>query len=272
MIWLISLLASDYFPMSEGHAWSYKQKLTVKGKTTERTHTVFASGRTRDGVVVDGWGGARQAVLRIGEDGVRIVEMGSDLQKEPVLFLKLPFKIGNTWDATIKMEGAERTLTLEVEAEEDVSVPAGKFKSFKIKVTCKDLPDFTAEMWYARDFGEVKSRQVHPEGELLSELDKFEKGQIRYRCAQCRQLSVEQKECCGARTERASFIRDAKACRCDLVKGKGACKCLHCSGASSEARCYCGTGGCECKEPCKCAHCTGQDGADDGLGNCRCKK
>lgn len=271
MIWLVALLASDYFPMSEGHAWSYKQKVTLKGKTTERTHAVFASGRTNDGFVVEGWGGAGQAVIQVGEDGVRIFEMDSEAQKSPVLFLKFPFKVGEKWDAALKIAGVERTLSLEIAAEEEVSVPAGKFKAFKVKVTCKDLPDFVAEMWYARDFGEVKSRQANPEGEIVSELEKFEKGQIRYRCAKCDKREFEQKECCGARMERAAFARDAKACRCEFVKGKGACKCLHCSGTTG-SKCYCDTGGCECKDACKCAHCMGQDGGVDGLGNCRCKK
>jgi hypothetical protein len=137
------------------------------------------------------------------------------------------------------------------------------------------MPDFKAELWYARDFGEVKSRQTYPDGELVSELEKFEKGQVRYRCATCQKQEFEQKECCGARMERAVFVRDAKACRCDLVKGKGVCKCFHCQGTVKDARCYCDTGGCECgkdKGGCGCGHCMGKDGADDGLGNCRCKK
>ncbi|GEM_PF-3973578 len=63
------------------------------------------------------------------------------------------------------------------------------------------------------------------------------------------------------------YVRDSEGCRCP----KG-CACNHCSG-EKDAKCYCGTGGCECakkKGKCECKHCTGAPGGDDGKGGCTC--
>ncbi|MCI0341718.1 MAG: hypothetical protein L0216_11325 [Planctomycetales bacterium] len=69
----------------------------------------------------------------------------------------------------------------------------------------------------------------------------------------------------------ARYVRESAGCRCaEMMGGPGKCQCNHCAGEPG-AKCYCGTGGCECggKMPkCKCGHCTGRAGGDDGKGNC----
>ncbi len=274
---LFWILSTEYFPLSEGHAWSYKQTVTLKGKTTDKTAHVFVVGRStvgkNEGFVVQGWGGADRAVLQVSEEGVRVLQMESNDQ-ESLYFLKFPLKVGATWEGKLKAGEQIKAMNFEVAGEEEITVPAGKFKAFRVKLTSKESPDHVGEIWYARDFGEVRSKYTMPDGEVVSELEKFEKGQIHYRCAKCAKTSLEQIECCGARMERAPFAREAKACRCGLVHGKGVCKCLHCSG-EKDAKCYCDTGGCECGKKlsgCTCAHCKGQDGAEDGQGGCRCPK
>lgn len=71
----------------------------------------------------------------------------------------------------------------------------------------------------------------------------------------------------------SGYVRPSEGCKCaQMMGGEGKCKCNHCAGETG-AKCYCGTGGCQCgaKMPvCQCAHCTGVEGADDGQGNCLC--
>jgi hypothetical protein len=276
-ILLALLLQADYAPLAEGCAWSYRQTTTLRGKKTESRRAVFVSGRAKvgdaEGFVVEGWSGAARAVLALSDDGLRVLRMDAEEQPDRPLFLKFPLKVGERWEAKIKTGERVRTARFEIAAEEEVKVPAGAFKAFKIVMSSEELPDLKFESWFARDFGQIKSRVTRPDGEGVDELEKFEKGRVRYRCAACSKESLEQIGCCGAPMERAAYVREARPCRCDLVHGKGKCKCPHCAAGAS--KCYCQTGGCECglkRAACSCAHCRGCDGGEDGQGGCACGK
>lgn len=266
-------LQPEFFPAKEGHTWEYRETVTVEGKKSTASRTVLVTGRAEAGgiecLVIHGWGGSETAAVLVDAEGLKIVSMNGTIQKAPVAFLRFPLEPRNRWTAELNLGDESRSFSIEVLPKETVEVPAGKFEAFPVEVRSDEL---TARIWLAADVGEVRSRYVSGRTEIVAELERFEKRVRRFQCVTCGKLSDEQKACCGARPPLARFVRPAKVCRCELLHGKGKCRCLHCKGENG-ALCYCGTGGCRCgtsKDACACSHCVGSDGGDDGKDGCGC--
>ena len=77
-------------------------------------------------------------------------------KKDPTLLLEFPLKAGKKWET----EDEFRKSTLTVTGEEEVEVPAGKFKAWKIKgvyTTKKDVKQTSESiLWYAKGVGIVR--------------------------------------------------------------------------------------------------------------------
>jgi hypothetical protein len=90
-----------------------------------------------------------QLVLRwrivVHENGIHRLKIGDRRSCKPHWVLKLPARVGDTWEADFG--------TARVGALEKVEVPAGTFDAVRIDWT---LPDEVASFWYAPDVGPVK--------------------------------------------------------------------------------------------------------------------
>ncbi|MBI2900373.1 MAG: hypothetical protein HYY17_09315 [Planctomycetes bacterium] len=173
----------EYFPLQEGHSWTYTgtfngrdlkivQKVTKKEKVGDVECFVLmttpSSNKEGEHVVVTKTGVWRHRYR--GEDLV-----------PPVEFLRFPVKAGHKWDTkyTSKLGGGETEVkgSFEVVAEEDLEVPAGRFKAFKVAVDMK-IGDQSSKsaIWFAKDVGIVQQSFTLPAGEVVVKLAKFEKG------------------------------------------------------------------------------------------------
>ncbi|HEX7901620.1 MAG TPA: hypothetical protein VF950_27930 [Planctomycetota bacterium] len=129
---LLLAVQDPHYPLAEGHAWTY---LGSDGKEYVRKVAAFDPAtkqyRIEDPLMKEGFS--------IDGDGLK--------HRGKTLWIQLPPKKGAAWeDAKEKVSGA-------VEGEEEIEVPAGKFKTFRVKVT---TPAFALTLWLAKDVGEAK--------------------------------------------------------------------------------------------------------------------
>jgi hypothetical protein len=91
-----------------------------------------------------------RGVTKVVADGVPL--------RTPVCHLRLPLKPGETWDTDDQFVGQVLycRATFTAEAEEEVEVPAGRFRAVRVRVASGQGLGETTH-WYARGVGVVKS-------------------------------------------------------------------------------------------------------------------
>jgi hypothetical protein len=96
--------------------------------------------------------------FEVSDRGVtRVVAYGLPF-RTPVCHLRLPFKPGETWDTDDQLVGqvVYCRAKFTAEAEEEVEVPAGKFRAVRVRVASGQGLGETTH-WYARGVGVVRS-------------------------------------------------------------------------------------------------------------------
>lgn len=145
-----------YFPVVEG-AKRVMQRKDGKGSDTTETVTkvevkdgVYKVTAERKGVGPGGMGSAT-VVREVSGKGVYVV----DADKEGYPLIKLPAKEGDKWE--VKQGG--RTWTYMAGKEEEVEVPAGKFKALRVEseADASRKPALKDTHWYTPGVGYVKS-------------------------------------------------------------------------------------------------------------------
>jgi hypothetical protein len=156
--------APDYYPAVVGTVWVYdmdngngqqvRRISDVEEKDGARVVSIEERGTT-------GWFRMERAI--VSTSGVRIVEFGG-FPVEPYYSLKYPLKAGDTWDYERPSLGGVRGCsgTVTVLGEEEVKVPAGKFKAVKLERVIKTeggeklaKPE-KITVWFAEGVGRVK--------------------------------------------------------------------------------------------------------------------
>lgn len=183
---LAAALAQDYFPLAEGHTWTYQ--VTGRGNTEETVKKVSGKEKVgdRDCFVIEDSGFAgdmQKMIMAADKEGVWVRRMRREL-KDPWLWLKLPLAKGNTWSSTIASPNSDRVATLEFAAgdEEEIKVPAGTYKARRVTMKGSEKKaSIEVVMWFAPDVGEVRrSLKIIDGGKVEDEstyqLLKFEKG------------------------------------------------------------------------------------------------
>ncbi len=170
---------TTYLPLKVGYKWTFK--IDLGGQAVDVSQKV---------VKVEKKDGREVATLETEVGGQTLAEqMASDERgvfrysfqgvpvDPPIQALKLPFKKGETWEAKFSVQGQEFKSTMKSEAEEEVTVPAGKYKAVIVS-SQMDLgaQQITVKSWFAPNVGIVK--QVFDLGGAsgTSELVKFETG------------------------------------------------------------------------------------------------
>ena len=143
----------DYFPLKEGTVWTYE---TVSGR-----------GFVKRVLGTDRVGEAACTLVQLGEtekhwltaqkDGVRVHRSKGMTYDTPLLLFKFPLKAGDRWDGEAgSSEGAYR-YDFSNGGEEDVEVPAGKFRAYRIDWTMtRGETRVRGKTWLARGVGSVK--------------------------------------------------------------------------------------------------------------------
>lgn len=173
-----------YYPTVEGT--KYVMRRTVGKETIETTHTVTKAEK-KDGVHTvtvsqDVGGQNREFKYEVSAKGVFALPREGE-KGEPRAVFKLPAKEGETWTTERAGPGGgfPLTTTYTVGKEEEVTVPAGKFKATSVSTTF-DLNGTTykSTLWYAAGVGVVKSVSETKNGrEQVTELKEFTPGKAK---------------------------------------------------------------------------------------------
>jgi len=166
----------SYFPMDVGATWHYSApdgKVALKITAHEKMGDLKCAKMETS---VDGNVIGNQHIASTAEGLVRVAYNGQKIEK-PILFLKLPPKAGESWNIDTKITG-QTTETIKgkfVAGEEEIEVPAGKFKT----VTSTGEFEINGQpakfaYWFAEKVGIVKLTIDSGSTHLNLELQKYE--------------------------------------------------------------------------------------------------
>lgn len=154
-----------YYPTRVGDRWVTETK--YPDSTAEVTEVVTAVETKDDGLVVsiarevDGRASPDVSQVKVSDKGVfRLSQLGTAYDA-PYCVLRLPLKPGAAWAAEVKRGGATSSeFKYTAVKEEDIEVPAGKFRAFRIDVAIdrpgRPVEPVRASLWYAPRVGVVK--------------------------------------------------------------------------------------------------------------------
>ena len=168
----VSARADPLLPTGEGTTWEYDATETLTGAApVNSVVTVRASKQLLDGkevakletlsnkvvsktelVSVDEKGVA--CLARSGKDG-KIAKLNPP---EPII--AAPLKVGAAWEAEGEAAGMKMHQRFTVLAEENVTVPAGKFRAFHLQCKDSSLMSITLDRWFVPGTGFVKETTV----------------------------------------------------------------------------------------------------------------
>ena len=160
--------AAAYYPTVVGDRWVTETKSQTA--TVENTEVVTAV-EAKDGETivsvgreVDGQVGPGVSQLRITDKGHFRMATAGRVYDKPYCILQLPLKPGAAWASEATRDGATTTkFRYQVAKEEDVEVPAGKFRAFRIDVEAETGSGARrSALWYAPRVGVVRYENFDP--------------------------------------------------------------------------------------------------------------
>ncbi len=169
------LVESPYYPSKVGTTWTYElndKELVSKITAHEEMHDILC-------IKVESTVAGKTVAtehISIAAEGVSRVAFGSNHPDKPLLFLKLPVKIGERWKVDVKV-GLETVVGEFTTSEEKVKVPSGTYDAIKVDGEFQlNGVDTQFTYWFAKDVGVVKQYIKMPTAEITSELKKFDPG------------------------------------------------------------------------------------------------
>jgi hypothetical protein len=149
---------AEWFPLKDDHRWTYE---TGDGKESVKADMGESKVGDKTGRSLSGFGQwevfAEAAVVAVTKEGVTVLRLGK--AKPDLLWVKFPLKAGDTWTSKGNFGDVMVEFTFATAAEEEIEVPAGKYKAFKVTATFADEEGTKGELvtWYAKGVGEVRS-------------------------------------------------------------------------------------------------------------------
>jgi hypothetical protein len=168
----------NYYPVDVGNTWHYR--VTAKGNITN------VSTRISKHETINGEALARLDTLNVlftehlaqTEKGVFRHRLNGSQVSPPFHLLLYPPNVGAKWQGefTSELEKGKFGYSGEIQKEEIVEVPAGRFKALRvsIKVDQNGRPMGQFTYWFAKDVGFVKQSLNILDATILMELEKFE--------------------------------------------------------------------------------------------------
>jgi hypothetical protein len=166
-----------YFPTRTGDTWVYE--LRTPTATAEMTEAITRVDE-KDGELVVSISRTYQSEtvpvsrVAVSDKGVRRLSAGGRDLREPYWIVKLPVKAGDSWSVDQSPPPGVRT-TYTVHGEEEVEVPAGKFKAIRVDSVTggSDGKGFKGSFWYAPALGLVRSVTPVADGDRVQSLKTF---------------------------------------------------------------------------------------------------
>jgi hypothetical protein len=171
----------NYYPLEIGNTWHYT--LTIEGKKenikAHITKSEFSNGKFAMRLEVPGLG-ITEHLIQTGH-GVYRYRYNDATISPPFHLLPYPAKVGTKWKGEFSaVKGKTRfppksTFEGEIQGEENVEVPAGKYKALKVVITItSNAQESTSTFWFAKDVGIVKQSVRIGKTLATAELEKFE--------------------------------------------------------------------------------------------------
>ena len=174
---------APFLQLKEGTVWTYvsggsegKVKVTGREKVGETETWVLTT-------QVEGEPAQRE-YLAVDATGIRLFRQATGERvtdyPTPMLRLKLPPARGETWEWTGEIGEGKAAVTFKNEGEDDVKVPAGGYKAWKVSVVISiGTAKHTGTNWFAPGIGIVKQTSQFDPGsgkkqDRLIELKSFE--------------------------------------------------------------------------------------------------
>ena len=176
---LVTQDAVDYCPLKPGMKWTYQ---TDEGAEVVKAVREGPEPGEKNLVSVSNFGAwgffRKEALVRVAKDAIEVSRLSTSTVE--FMWLRTPLKPGEKWISKIKLNKVDAELESAVEGEEEIEVPAGKFKCVKVKMVMKDAEGTGGEFttWYAKGVGEVSTALTVENGrkrlKLTRKLVKFE--------------------------------------------------------------------------------------------------
>ena len=164
IVWIVlapAAMAVDYFPLKEGNQWTYTMS---NGMPMSTRIAGFADVGTVRCAIIETAMGPQTSREYVAADaqGVKTY-MGQAQGQEfrydpPVTRIKLPYKEGDTWTATVNQFGMSMTTNFLSLGTEQVQTPAGSFDCIKVRATVAGMPGqppMVSTIYYAAGIGPV---------------------------------------------------------------------------------------------------------------------
>ncbi len=150
LAWTLAALAQqEYFPLETGTTWTYR---TDAGKDYVKKVVGRESVGGVDCAIVQ-HGDLEKHWMSASAEGVRVHRSRGVHFEKPLLLFKFPLAAGETWTGRSSVDGAEVLYSFKAAGEEEVEVPAGTFKAFRIDWS---MGPAAGKTWLARGVGPVK--------------------------------------------------------------------------------------------------------------------
>ena len=162
------VIAADYLPLKEGNQWTYAMSTGME--MTSKVVGFADVGAVRCGIIETSMGGqtGREYVAADAE-GLKTYmnqAQGQEFRHDPpVVRLKLPYREGDAWTATVNQFGMSLTTNFQAVGRERIQTPAGEFDCIKVRSTMTTMPGqppMVSTLYYVDGVGPV--RQVMQAG------------------------------------------------------------------------------------------------------------
>ena len=172
---LTATKTANYYPLQEGNEWHYK--VTVGGNSVTAISRIAKIEKIDDMPLsrleasVNDKIVATEHLTQTADGIFRHRNNGQEIAP-PICLLKYPVKAGSKWEGPITVGKDAGNYTAEA-TEEDVEVPAGKFKAVKVVIALEsNKQKINTTYWFVKDLGFVKQTVATAQLTILMELEK----------------------------------------------------------------------------------------------------
>lgn len=161
--------AEQLLPTAAGTTWDYDSTETMTGSAPANSKVTVTAGRqmlygielVKLETATNGSSPSKFELINVDDESItRLARSGKDGQpiklNPPETIIVAPLKPGATWDSEDEVEGVKVRQHFTVLDEENVVVPAGKFKAFHVKGKGSSLISVTLDRWFVPGVGVVK--------------------------------------------------------------------------------------------------------------------
>ena len=168
----VSVRADQLLPTGEGTSWEYDSTEALTGAApVNSVVTVRASKQLLDGKEVvkfetlSGNVVSKTELVRADENGIAcLARSGKDGKMAkldaPETIIPAPLKVGASWDLEREAAGIKTHQRCTVMPEENVTVPAGRFRAFHLQCEDASLISIKSDRWFVPGTGFVKETTV----------------------------------------------------------------------------------------------------------------